>query len=114
MKIIISPAKQMREETDIFACSTLPVFIEKTEILMQWIRSLAYEAQKKLWACNDKIARQNAERFARMDLREKFTPALLAYDGTQYTYMAPAVFADGQYKYVQDHQSCVKRVLQVY
>ena len=97
MRIIISPAKQMRVDTDSFACSSLPVFMEKTEILMQWIRSLSYEAQKKLWACNDKIARQNAERFAHMDLRKNLTPALLAYDGIQYTYMSPAVFEDGQY-----------------
>ena len=103
MRIIISPAKQMQTDTDTFACSTLPVFMEKTKILMQWIRSLTYEEQKKLWACNDKIARQNAERFAHMDLQKNLTPALLAYDGIQYTYMAPAVFEDGQYEYVQDH-----------
>ena len=103
MRIIISPAKQMRVDTDSFACNTLPVFMEKTEILMQWIRSLSYEEQKKLWACNDKIARQNAERFAHMDLRNNLTPPLLSYDGIQYTYMAPAVFEDGQYEYVQEH-----------
>lgn len=37
-----------------------------------------------------------------MDLRKNLTPALLAYDGIQYTYMAPAVFEDGQYDYVQE------------
>ena len=103
MRIIISPAKQMRIDTDVFTCSSLPVLMEKTEILMQWIRSLSYEEQKKLWACNDKIARQNAERFAHMDLRKSLTPAILSYDGIQYTYMAPAVFEDGQYEYVQEH-----------
>ncbi len=103
MRIIISPAKQMRVETDLFACSALPVFMEKTEILMQWIQSLSYAEQKKLWVCNDKIARQNAERFAHMDLRKNLTPALLSYDGIQYTYMAPAVFEDGQYDYVQEN-----------
>ena len=103
MRIIISPAKQMRVDTDVFTCSSLPVLMEKTEILMQWIRSLSYEDQKKLWACNDKIARQNAERFAHMDLRKSLTPAILSYDGIQYTYMAPAVFEDGQYDYVQEH-----------
>ena len=103
MRIIISPAKQMRVDADTFACSTLPVFMEKTEILMRWIQGLSYEEQKKLWACNDKIASQNAERFAHMDLRQNLTPALLSYDGIQYTYMAPAVFEDGQYDYVQDH-----------
>ena len=92
MRIIISPAKQMRVDTDSFACKELPVFMDRTEVLMKWIQSLSYEEQKKLWVCNDKIARQNAERFAHMDLHKNLTPALLAYDGIQYTYMAPAVF----------------------
>ena len=93
----------MRVDTDTFACSTLLVFMEKTEILMQWIQRLSYEEQKKLWACNDKIARQNAERFANMDLRQNLTHALLSYDGIQYTYMAPVIFEDSQYDYVQNH-----------
>ena len=38
-----------------------------------------------------------------MDLQSSLTPALLAYDGIQYTYMAPAVFEDGQFDYVQEH-----------
>ena len=80
MRIIISPAKQMRVETDSFACTELPVFLDKTEMLKDWISALSYEQQKALWACNDKIARQNADRFAQMD-----------------------VFEDGQYEYVQEH-----------
>ena len=103
MRIIISPAKQMRVDTDSFTCTELPVFTDRAEILKDWIRSLSYEEQKELWACNDKIARQNAERFAHMDLTKNLTPALLAYDGIQYTYMAPAVFEDGQFEYVQEH-----------
>ena len=102
MRIIISPAKQMRVDTDSFACTELPTFIEKTEFLKDWISGLSYEEQKTLWACNDKIAKQNAERFAGMDLHRNLTPALLAYDGIQYTYMAPAVFEDGQFDYVQE------------
>ena len=103
LRIIISPAKQMRTDTDLFDCKELPVFVEQAEILKDWICSLTYEHQKALWACSDKIARQNAERFANMDLRKGLTPALLAYDGIQYTYMAPAVFEDGQFEYVQEH-----------
>ena len=103
MRIIISPAKQMRVDTDSFTCTELPVFTDRAELLKDWIRSLSYEEQKTLWACNDKIARQNAERFAHMDLTKNLTPALLAYDGIQYTYMAPAVFEDGQFDYVQEH-----------
>ena len=103
MRIIISPAKQMRTDTDTFACTETPVFLEKTAILKDWISSLSFDEQKKLWACNDKTAKQNAARFADMDLKNSLTPALLAYDGIQYTYMAPAVFEDGQITYVQEH-----------
>ena len=103
MRAIISPAKQMRTDTDTFACTKIPVFPEKTEVLKAWIRGLTYEEQKKLWACSDGIARQNSARFADMDLHRDLTPALLAYDGIQYTYMAPAVFEDGQFDYVQEH-----------
>ncbi len=103
MRIIISPAKQMRTDTDSFACSDLPVFMNKTGILLDWIRDLTYEQQKALWDCNDKIARQNAGRFANMDIHRDLTPAILAYDGIQYTYMAPVVFEDAEYDYIQDH-----------
>lgn len=103
MRIIISPAKQMRVDTDSFACTELPTFIEKTEVLKDWISGLSYEEQKTLWACNDKIAKQNAERFADMDLHRNLTPALLAYDGIQYIYMAPAVFEDVRFDYGQEH-----------
>ena len=101
MKIMISPAKKMRVDTDTFAWNGLPVFLEKTEILMDWIRGLSYTEQKKLWACNDKIAQENASRFADMDLRANLTPAILAYDGIQYTSMGPSVFENSQLDYVQ-------------
>ena len=102
MRIIISPAKKMVDEAAL-AHQDLPVFIERAERLRDWMRSLSYAEQKKLWACSDAIAEQNAERLEHMDLRRNLTPALLAYDGIQYTYMAPAVFEDGHLAYVQDH-----------
>ena len=102
MRIIISPAKKMVDEAAL-AHQDLPVFIERAEQLRDWMRSLTYAEQKKLWACSDAIAEQNAERLEHMDLRRNLTPALLAYDGIQYTYMAPAVFEDGHLAYVQDH-----------
>ena len=93
MRIIISPAKQMRTDTDTIACTETPVFLEKTAILKDWISGLSFDEQKKLWVCNDKIAKQNAARFADMDLKSSLTPA----------HMAPAVFEDGQVTYVQEH-----------
>ncbi len=103
MRIIISPAKQMRADADALPCAGRPAFPERTELLRERIAGMTFAEQKRLWACNDRIARENAERFAEMDLSRGLTPALLAYDGIQYTYMAPAVFSDGQFAYVQEH-----------
>lgn len=86
----------MRTDTDTLVGIGLPVFLEKTAILKEWIGTLSYDEKKKLWACSDKIAEQSAAQFAKMDLCRNLTPALLAYDGIQYTYMAPAVFEDGR------------------
>ena len=102
MRIIIAPAKKM-VESDALAASALPAFLDRTELLRAWICGLGFAEQKALWRCSDAIARQNAERFAHMDLRRAATPALLAFDGIQYTYMAPAVFEDGQLAWVQEH-----------
>ena len=103
MKIIIAPAKKMRTDTDSLPWRDLPVFLQRTQQLLDRLRGMTYEQLKALWNCNDKIAAQNAERVAHMDLRENLTPALLAYDGIQYRYMAPGVFTDGEYGYVQEH-----------
>lgn len=103
MRVIISPAKKMRVDTDAFIWNDLPALLPKAEVLLKYVQNLSYAGQKALWACNDKIARENAQRFADMDLRKGLTPAILAYDGIQYASMGPAVFEDSQFDYVQRH-----------
>ena len=103
MRIIISPAKKMVVSTEAPPCAELPVFVERAEELRDWLRGLSFAELKELWTCSDSIARQNVERLAHMDLRSGLTPALLAYDGIQYAYMAPAVFEDGHLDWVQEH-----------
>lgn len=102
MKIILSPAKKMNINVE-EATAGLPVFMKQTEEIMTWMKGLSYEEAKKLWACNDKIAEQNYERFAQMDLYHNLTPAILSYEGIAYQYMAPSVFADGEFEYVQEN-----------
>ena len=48
MKIIISPAKKMNVNTDIFPCPELPVFLKRTRDLMNYMKGLSYEDAKKL------------------------------------------------------------------
>ena len=103
MRIIISPAKKMRVDTDSFPCKDLPVFLPKTEQLRTQLQGMSDVALKKLWKCNDQIAAVNIQRLQTMDLHNRLTPAVLAYEGIQYQYMAPGVFTEQAFSYVQEH-----------
>ena len=103
MRIIISPAKKMNVREDILNYRNLPVFLEETDRIMDWMKSLSLEEAKTLWGCNEKLAKQNFERFAKMELRRRLTPAIRSYEGIQYQYMAPAVFENQMLAYVQEH-----------
>lgn len=103
MKIILSPAKKMHEDPDSIPWRELPQFLDKTEMLYAELRNLSAEALKKLWKCNDQLVKLNIERLQKMNLRKNLTPAILSYEGIQYRYMAPAVFSDAQFNYVQEH-----------
>ncbi len=103
MKIILSPAKKMNVDTDTLSYQGLPVYIEDTKEILSWLKGKTYEELKKLWKCNESIAEQNIERLRDMDLYKNLTPAVLAYEGIAYQYMAPAVFEEEQLAYVQKH-----------
>ena len=103
MRLIISPAKKMNVDTDTLAPQGAPALLADTELLLARMRELSYEEAKKLWGCNESLARQNFERFQTMDLRGHLMPAILSYEGIQYQYMAPAVFEEEMLAWVQEH-----------
>ena len=103
MRIIISPAKKMKVDTDSLPCQGLPAFLPKTERLAGILQSMSDAELKKLWKCNDQIAALNIQRLQNMDLHNHLTPAVLAYEGIQYQYMAPGVFTEQAFDYVQEH-----------
>ena len=103
MKIILSPAKKMIVDTDNLAPVELPVYIDKTAEVLNWMKSKSKEELKAIWKCNDKIAEQNFNRLEKMDLYSRLTPAVLAYEGIAFQYMAPAVFEIQQFEYLQNH-----------
>ena len=103
MRIIISPAKKMRVNTDSLPYADLPEFLTQTEELCAILQSMTDIELKKLWKCNDQIAAQNILRLQNMDLHNRLTPAVLSYEGIQYQYMAPGVFTAQAFDYVQKH-----------
>lgn len=103
MRIIISPAKKMNVDTDSLPWRDLPAFLQKTQELCQALQEMNDTALKKLWKCNDQIAALNIARLQQIDLYHGLTPAVLSYEGIQYRYMAPGVFSDAEYAYIQEH-----------
>lgn len=102
IRIIISPAKKMNQDTDSLAWTTLPTFLDKTRQLLAILRTMDYAQLKQLWCCNDQIAALNFQRIQHMDLTAALTPAILAYEGIQYQYMAPGVFTYDEFDYIQE------------
>jgi len=103
VRVILSPAKKMRVDTDSLAWRDLPQFLPKTEKLLQKLQTMGGKDLQALWACSDKIAVQNIERLQNMSLTAHLTPAVLCYEGLAYQHMAPNVFTAEQLSYVQQH-----------
>ena len=103
MRIIIAPAKKMKTDLDSCPPEALPQFLDRTERLMSALQTMSPKELQALWKCNEAIARLNVERLRGMDLRRSLTPAVLAYEGIQYRYMAPGVFETGQLTYIREH-----------
>ena len=103
MKIILSPAKKMNVNIESLEPIGLPTFIDKSAEILAWLKAKSVEELKELWKCNDKIVEQNVKRLESMDLHQRLTPAILSYEGIAYQYMAPAVFEDRCFDYVQEH-----------
>ena len=82
----------MKTDADSVGTLSCPVFMEKTEKILSWLKERTEEELKVMWKCNDSIAAQNIERINSMNLYKNLTPAVLAYEGIAYQYMAPVVF----------------------
>lgn len=103
MRIIISPAKKMKIDNDVFTHRQMPILLKESQILSDYLQSLTYDELKSIWKCSDKIARENFDRIKDIDLYNNLTPAILSYEGLQYQYIGPGVFTDKELEYVEKH-----------
>ena len=103
MRIIISPAKKMKQDSDSLPYRDLPQFLPDTQRIAQRLQQMSAGELRKLWNCSEQIAALNVQRLQDMELQRGLTPAVLAYEGIQYQHMAPGVFTDGEYDYLQAH-----------
>ena len=103
MKIIVSPAKTMVENSDSYIGGSVPKYIDYSLILLDEIRKKSYEELKEIWKCNEKIAKENFDRFKDMNLQGSLTPAIFSYQGIQYQYMAVNVMEASSLEYIREN-----------
>ena len=101
MKIIIAPAKIMKIDRDSFPVQSKPEFLTKTRILEHFLKSRTKEQLDTLWHASQKVTEQSILQLKNMDLDDRLTPAILAFSGIQYQYMAPDIFTQPALDYIQ-------------
>lgn len=103
MKIIIAPAKIMKIDRDSFPIQSKPQFLDKTRILERFLKSRSNEQLKDLWHASENVTKQSILQLENMNLDERLTPAILAFSGIQYQYMAPDLFTQPALDYIQNN-----------
>ena len=103
IQIIISPAKKMNLCEEFPGSVTTPVFQKKTQSLYQILKTQSAKELQALWKCSEKLTLQNVQRLQEFTPDDAATPAVLAYEGIQYQYLAPGIFSDAQWDYVRQH-----------
>ena len=101
MKIIIAPAKIMKIDRDSFLVESKPEFLDKTKVLEKFLKSRSEDQLTELWHASKKVTEQSIEQLKNMNLDERLTPAILAFSGIQYQYMAPDLFTRPALDYIQ-------------
>lgn len=93
----------MKTDNDSFLYRDMPILLEETKEILDYMRSLSYEEMKKIWKSSDKIARENFDRIKNMDLEKSLSPAILSFQGLQYQYMGAEVFTYKELDYIEEH-----------
>ncbi len=101
MKIIISPAKTVKEGQGQYG--SLPQLLARTEqIRKEVLKKDLYELME-MWGCSEKIAEINQKRFAEMNLSENLMCAIERYTGMQYQSLDYASLNETQKAYILKH-----------
>ena len=101
MKIIISPAKTVKEGQGHYG--SLPQLLARTEqVRKEVLKKDLYELME-MWGCSEKIAEVNQQRFAEMNLSENLMCAIERYTGMQYQSLDYASLNETQKAYILKH-----------
>ena len=85
------------------APKTIPVFLSKTEKLLEKLRSMSAEQLQHMYRCNDKILAENIKRIETMNLYENLSPALFSYSGLAFQHLSATSLCQDELDYLQEH-----------
>lgn len=103
LRFVISPAKKMRAQDSPPWPVREPALVGRAEVLARAVRDLGRDEAQRLWACSDRLADLNYERFRSMDLHQDTTAAVVAYEGIQYTHLAAGVMSERELEWLDEH-----------
>ncbi len=103
MIVIISPAKKMKDDIAWMDAQGQPILLKDAKQLIKYLKTLTIPQIQKVLMCSEKIAQEAYIQYEKMRVTNIGVPAILSYEGIQYQYMAPDVFTDDQFIYVQKY-----------
>lgn len=103
MKFIIAPAKRMKQDFETGFELGIPRYLSEAQRVAHWVQALTFEQQAQLWGTNTNLTLTSRTMFEQWSPTEGLSPAILSYDGIQYTYMAPGIFNVDEYEYLQEN-----------
>lgn len=104
MKIIISPAKKMKISEDHPFTLSKPLFLDDFAYLDNHLSNLDFNELCKFSKSSQKIMEPIHNLLqSRREKSTPISPALLTYQGIAFQYMAPDVFNDREWEYVNLH-----------
>lgn len=101
-QMLISPAKKMQTE-DFLSPQSNPLFLEKTQQLLEYLKQQGKEGCQTIWNCNESLTTLNWNRLCYCQLDKNLSPALFCYQGLQYQSLAANCLTEQQLSYLQNH-----------
>ena len=92
MRIIVSPAKNMRDYQSLNMKIDTPIFIDKAKNILSKLKTLSKSELTALWKCNSKMVDALYEDLHSTNLNQDLIPAIFRYDGLVYKNINPSSF----------------------
>ena len=100
MRIIISPAKNMRDYQSLNMKIDTPIFIDKAKNILSKLKTLSKSELTTLWKCNSKMVDALYEDLHSTNLNQDLIPAIFRYDGLVYKNISPSTFNESELYYI--------------